>query len=365
MDRTAREELEAFHRDRPKGPYTLTVYAAAPGTPVQSGNGPVHSSTAGHVYYSISDGTTSRGYGFSPIEAGKVSGPGQVVPDEHLAYKNPFYARTLEITPDQYAKLREYGESGIRRDTKAFDLQYDGLRNSCIDFTWKGLEHAGIGRELKLLPGVSIDLPRGFEGQPKVLENVRDFERLVPPVPNSPHNREQRHPMPSRNALQWLLSENERDPAAQPRAAAAAPDDPRLGQIRDAVHRLDAARGRTPDEASERLAAGLYTEVARNPAIRRVDDVLLSAATPQQAAGHIAFAVHRPFGAREPVFHASVEVQAALAQPVEAHHRQAEKVREQQQVQDHVQAQAQAQVQAREREREREHATQRPPMHTA
>lgn len=350
MDRTAREELEAFHRDRPKGPYTVTVYAAAPGTPVHSGSGPAHTSTAGHVYYSISDGTTSRGYGFSPIEAGKVSGPGQVVPDEHLAYRNPFYARTLEISADQYARLREYGESAIQRSTTQFDLDYDGLRNSCIDFTWKGLEHAGIRRELRVLPGMSIDLRRGYEGQPKVLDNVRDFERLAPPVPGSPLNREQRHPMPDRTPLQWLLSENERDPAA-PARAATAPDDPRLGQIREAVHRLDTARGRAPDEASERLVAGLYSEVARNPAMRRVDDVVLSAATREHAAGRMAFAVHRPFGEREPMFHAGVDVQAALAQPAEAHYRQAEHVREQQQAQGHAQAPA------------REAAGQRPPMH--
>ncbi|GAB2505868.1 XVIPCD domain-containing protein [Lysobacter humi (ex Lee et al. 2017)] len=352
MDRTTRTELAADRAATGTGPYTLTVYAAAPGTPVRDDTGHVHTSVAGHVYYSVSDGRRSDGYGFSPIEGGSIRGPGQVVRDEHLAYQKPLYARTLEISADQYARLREYGESAIARTNKAFDLQYHGASNSCIDFTWKALEQAGLRRELQVLPGVRIDLPRDHEGQLKVLDNIRDFERLAPPIPGSPHNREQRHPMPSRTPLQWLLSENERDPAAPPRPAAA-PDDPRLGQIRDAVHRLDAARGRTPDEASERLAAGLYTEVARNPAMRRVDDVVLSTATHEHPAGRMAFAVHRPFGEREPVFHAGVDVQAALAQPVDAHHRQAEQVREQQQAQGHAQAQG------------REHAAPRPPMHTA
>lgn len=348
MDRMTREELGADRRAMTTGPYTVTVYAAAPGTPVVNRDGTQHPSTAGHMYFSISDGRESKGYGFSPIEAGSIRGAGQVVRNEHEAYRDPYYARTLEITAEQYARLHDYGESAVRRDTKAFDLQYDGLRNSCIDFTWKGLEHAGLRRELRILPGVGIDLPLGYEGQPKVLDNVRDIERLVPPMPGSPLNREQRHPMPDRDLRQWLLTDSAREPGAP--ADTAHSDDPRHAQIRDAVHRLDAARGRVPDEASERLIAGLYTEVARDPAMRRVDDVVLSAATAEHAAGRMAFAVHRPFGAREPVFHAAVDVQAALAQPVEAHQRQAEQARGQQQ--EHAQATARDQA-----------AAQRPPVH--
>lgn len=85
--------------------YTLTIYLAAPGTPIRMPGTQEHPSTAGHAYYSISDGKAEVGYGFSPITTG-IRG-GQVVMDEHDFYQRPAYARTMEITAEQYQKLRE------------------------------------------------------------------------------------------------------------------------------------------------------------------------------------------------------------------------------------------------------------------
>lgn len=45
--------------------YTLTVYLAAPGTPVKKSNG-IEYSLPGHAYYAISDGTIKKGFGFAP-----------------------------------------------------------------------------------------------------------------------------------------------------------------------------------------------------------------------------------------------------------------------------------------------------------
>src|SRR5690606_4066847 len=95
-------------------------------------------SLAGHVFYSISDGTVERGYGFSPVESG-TGGPGHVVRDEPLAYRSPAYIRTMEITEVQYEALLTYGESALNKDERHFNLQYAGATNSCIDFTWGAL----------------------------------------------------------------------------------------------------------------------------------------------------------------------------------------------------------------------------------
>ena len=58
-------------------------------------------------------------------------------------YLNPAYTRTLEITEAQYGKMREFGENP---EAFGFDLYYRDVRNNCVDFTWTGLNHAGLQR---------------------------------------------------------------------------------------------------------------------------------------------------------------------------------------------------------------------------
>lgn len=260
----------------------------------------------------------TTGTAFLPKKSG-VRGPGQVVRDEHLKYQNPLYARTLEITPDQYAKLKHFGELGAAGKAGGFDLYYNGATNSCIYYTWAALERAGIHTRRRPLHAADDNLElRDFEGNLKPVDNIHRLQRIVPPVPESRYNTEQHHPMPEREWWHKLITDAE---AATPSQLAS---DPRVQQIRDAVHRVDAAHGRAPYDASERLAASLYAGVAGNTLIRRVDDVVLSNATPGQAAGATAFAVYRPFGEREPSFHSSVDVASALATPAPTHYRNAE-----------------------------------------
>ncbi len=191
--------------------YSVTVYLAAPGTPlVDSDTGRVAgTSTAGHMYYSISDGTQKDGYGFSPIGHGDTRGPGQVVKNEYKRYQDPAYARTMEISREQYDTLRNYGEKAVRGQPVGFDLEYGGVKNSCIDFTWAGLNQAGIHSR----HAMSFDHQRpysdkSFEGDIKVLNNLDELRSIPAPVPNSPHNREETHPIPERTKLQKLLSED-------------------------------------------------------------------------------------------------------------------------------------------------------------
>src|SRR5690554_2777470 len=121
---------ERFAMSKPQPPagstdrtYILRIYVAAPGTPVQPpGADSAQRSAAGHVYFSVSDGSEERGYGFSPIESG-TRGPGHVVRDEHRAYQEPAYIRTMEISKAQYDSLQMYERrpSTMTSGTSAFN----------------------------------------------------------------------------------------------------------------------------------------------------------------------------------------------------------------------------------------------------
>lgn len=104
--------------------YTVTVYVAAPGTPLEESGG---TSAAGHMYYSISDGKRSESFGFAPQEHGSSSGPGKVYDTDVADYKAPRFARTMEIDKAQYDKLREFGRDPAEY---GFDMEYGGLSNS-------------------------------------------------------------------------------------------------------------------------------------------------------------------------------------------------------------------------------------------
>ena len=182
--------------------YTVTLYIAAPGTPKTKGD----PSISGHVYYSISDGRESKGWGFAPTGFPYVSAPGIVEKDEFNIYQNPHYKRTMEITKEQYDALKAFGKNperyGFNKDW------YDALNNSCVDFTYSALRHAKIYD--KKIFGLIND-----EGSVKVLNNIKAFDSIPNQITNSPLNTppgKRTHPMPKQ---EWyhkvIFSENERD----------------------------------------------------------------------------------------------------------------------------------------------------------
>lgn len=72
------------------------------------------------------------------------------------------------------------------------------------------------------------------------------------------------------------------------------------------------------DDAQLRhVAAQLGACAARDPPVPRIDDAQFSLATATAPAAGTVFAVHRPFGAREPVFHVRLDTQQALHAPAE------------------------------------------------
>ncbi|RYH32947.1 MAG: hypothetical protein EON54_20610 [Alcaligenaceae bacterium] len=193
--------------------YTVTIYAAAPGTPFYEKGKPKlddkgnpETSVPGHMYYAISDGSTRESYGFAPKEHGSVNGPGGVTSSDERTYHKPFYARTIEVTREQYDQLREFGKKPWEY---GFDMQYRDARNNCIDFTWAGLNHAGLKRTEK---SMWTNEAHEVDGKLNYLpaNNDDSIKTIRDPVPGSPLNREERHPMPE---MRWwqrgFLTENE------------------------------------------------------------------------------------------------------------------------------------------------------------
>ena len=248
--------------------YTLSIYVAAPGTPLRAGG----TSDAGHVYYSISDGAKTTSYGFSPIAHGVVSGPGDVGNSDVDDYKDPFYTRTMEISKEQFGKLREFGDTP---EAHGFNKQYNGAYNSCIDFTWGALNHAGLHRT-----NLVFMQDRDFEGSLKPLSNQQYIRSILAPYPDSELNKEERNLMPERTFLQRFISEQDL-PAG---------DREMLESIRGKVAVIDEQHGRTPDETSERMGGSLFC-LAKENGLSRVDHVLLSQANEQGHAGTNVFVV--------------------------------------------------------------------------
>ena len=111
----------------PAKTYTVTINVA----PTQR-KSDGRRSWAGHMWYSLGDGTKpEKSYGFGAKEG--MSGPGELKRKDNTLYPERF-ERTIEITRAQYEAMQKFG-----KDPKAggFDMNYDLLTNSCVDFTWK------------------------------------------------------------------------------------------------------------------------------------------------------------------------------------------------------------------------------------
>ena len=225
------------------GPYVITVYSAMPGTPLNKPDGsPDGVSAAGHMWYEISDAQLSNSYGFAPKGHGAASGPGIGYRGDTSAYQKPYYSRTMEITSEQYGKLQQFGEAAVDGNWWHFRGNYNGATNSCVDFTWGALKHAGFNihrPEVTTHDGTVVSPERigaienHFEGRLQPARNKLDIQQLVDPVPGSPLNSEKSNPAPDRSLLQHLISENETGSPAQRETAQQFKDQlrPRLGQL--------------------------------------------------------------------------------------------------------------------------------------
>ncbi|HIE5098150.1 XVIPCD domain-containing protein [Stenotrophomonas maltophilia] len=255
------------HTRKEEPVYAVTVYLAAPGTLISRQGEEDHQSSAGHVYYSISNGRQSESFGFSPIKTG-IAGPGRVVYGEHESYQQPAYSRTMEISAAQYQSLREYGQAAAMSNQRFFNLHYNGVTNSCIDFVWIGLNRAGLHPRLPMANGESATI-RNFEGAVKVLENIERIRSIPAPVPDSPLNREEHNPLPeNRSWLHKRLTERDPEACAVPPVPdslkdPAHPGHPGYCRALVAVGRMEVAEGIDRGGHSEQLAAAVATRAER------------------------------------------------------------------------------------------------------
>jgi len=205
--------------------YTVTIYTAYPGTPMNNDygvpkfeDGKRETSSAGHMWLQIKKinkdniETDNISYGFAPIETG-ITGAGKVTDKDTIHYENPYYSRTIEITKQQYDKIYEFGDLAMRENQTYFNLNYNGATNSCIDFTWKALRHAGItpNQAWNDLSSYNKELKKAgeFDGDLKVINNIPHVKAIPTPFPDSELNTHKYNEKPSRTVLQWILSQNE------------------------------------------------------------------------------------------------------------------------------------------------------------
>ncbi|WP_312252557.1 XVIPCD domain-containing protein [Stenotrophomonas sp.] len=271
--------------------HTLTLYVAAPGTPL---TGSTQRSLSGHVYMETAAGNDRISHGFQPGGAPvgyqrqwhDVAVPGAIVETDTRQYQDPYYSRTIEISKDQFDRIREFAKDP---EKYGFSKNYETFTNSCTDFVWASLKHAGI-HDSKVL-GV-ID----FEGDIKPIYNVKPIQMIKPPFPDSDLNKEHFNEMPTQNWREKIFSENDAPTLSPDRALAAAGadvshrNDPMLAQINQGVAALDAQNGRTFDATSENISASLYA-LAKANGLTHIDHVLLSNRTAQADAAQNIFIV--------------------------------------------------------------------------
>ncbi|WP_312707443.1 XVIPCD domain-containing protein [Stenotrophomonas sp.] len=266
--------------------YTVTVFLAAPGTPLRSGG----VSPRGQMYLQVAEGEDTHSYGFAPprLPPGETASGvqyAQVRHDDADEHVDPYYSRTLEITQEHYGCLRDFAEAPAEFE---FDVDRPATINRCSDFIWAALNYARLHPLPAPLDGGS-DL-----GEFAVLFNLPEIQCIAAPFPDSELNAEHHHPMPEREAEQHRQGEGRSDePPPTPIEVAGTlldpshPDHRLFAQLIQKVAELDAAHGRTFDATSQRISASLLV-LAKQNNLSRVDHVLLSRATQDSpAAGSI------------------------------------------------------------------------------
>ena len=118
--------------------------------------------------------------------------------------------------------------------------------------------------------------------------------------------------------------------------------DPLFRTVRGYVHEMDRGMGRTPDEASDRVAAALTAEWRAQGARGSIDGVVLGQRGTQAAAGEYVFAYSGP--SERPTDFGGVRTAEAVQTPVEQSLARAEQLQRQQAVEAQQYAQTQQQA---------------------
>jgi len=132
---------------------SLTIHIAPAGTAEADGS----NSSFGHMWYSIDDGNGHvSDYGFAPQSQNSPFGAGKISIGDNTNYTGPTTNFTVQISQSEYNTLQDFGNAGVSLTKSSgggtitgpngvsFNTYYNGLTNSCIDFTWAALATIGI-----------------------------------------------------------------------------------------------------------------------------------------------------------------------------------------------------------------------------
>ena len=120
---------------------TITVNIAGRGTPLAEGG----ASATGHMWFTLDpgDGSSTESRGFAPdaTHQGQPFAPGEVHKNDEINYTQKYDSITFQISREQYERVRDFANDPTKY---GFNLTYNGINNSCIDFTWAALKQAGF-----------------------------------------------------------------------------------------------------------------------------------------------------------------------------------------------------------------------------
>ncbi len=143
---------------------TLTVHIAEGGAAIahEPNTNLAGTSSFGHMWYSVStDGTAAneKSFGFAPDAAhnGQPYSQGYVYQNDTGNYTTGATGKvsvySINISQADYNTLLAFGQAGVQLNGTAgsinsggatFNNHYNGLDNSCVDFTWTALSTIGI-----------------------------------------------------------------------------------------------------------------------------------------------------------------------------------------------------------------------------
>lgn len=124
--------------------------------------GDLHKSPGGHMWYSVSDGSTSESYGFVS-QNDRVLDSGRLAHDDDAGYQQTAYEVTVKLSEAQYERLIAFSSNP---SSFGFDVSnYNLLQNSCVDFVYASLQSIGYNQdkfEGDLWPGNNKDNVKGL-----------------------------------------------------------------------------------------------------------------------------------------------------------------------------------------------------------
>ena len=141
---------------------TLTIKVAPQG----AGFGDNKVSAAGHVWYELTDDNGNRySYGFNSKKVSTTDN----IDYSNNGYLGKIYEKKIDIANNEFKEMKKFGDyySGNSKEKPNldFNLKYNLYNNSCISFTWRALESAGLN-------------PNGFKGNKTPIENINNFEKI-------------------------------------------------------------------------------------------------------------------------------------------------------------------------------------------